>query len=79
MVLIPQPAASMSGGDIESGASGATFMGDFFGQVASVKRTMEAVKANIRDLEDKQSKALTDVYGGSGTPCGKPLLSGRTT
>ena len=39
-------------------------MGDFFGQVADIKRTMENVKANIAELEDKQSKALTDVYGG---------------
>ena len=39
-------------------------MGDFFGQVAEIKRTMENVKRNITELEEKQSKALTDVYGG---------------
>ena len=58
-------AAGIGSDDIESGNPGGTpFMGDFFGQVADIKRTMENVKANIAELEDKQSKALTDVYGG---------------
>jgi len=56
---------SMGSDDIESGQRGANFMGDFFGQVAEIKKVMEQVKANIEDLEKKQSKALTDVYGGA--------------
>ena len=55
----------MSGGDIESGA-GNNFMTGFFEQVADIKRIMEQIKANIKALEDGQSKALTDVYGGAG-------------
>jgi len=58
------PAASMSGGDIESGA-GNNFMTGFFEQVADIKRIMEQIRANIKALEDGQSKALTDVYGGA--------------
>lgn len=54
----------MSGGDIESGA-GNNFMTGFFEQVADIKRIMEQIRANIKALEDGQSKALTDVYGGA--------------
>jgi t-SNARE complex subunit (syntaxin) len=57
--------AGIGSDDIEAGnPGGAPFMGDFFGQVADIKRTMENVRNNITELEDKQSKALTDVYGG---------------
>ena len=64
--VCPQGGASGIGSDdIEAGnPGGAPFMGDFFGQVAEIKRTMENVKANIVELEKKQSNALTDVYGG---------------
>ena len=65
----------MGSDDIESGQRGANFMGDFFGQVAEIKKVMEQVKANIDDLEKKQSKALTDVYGGAGA-C--PLVRRRS-
>ena len=65
----------MGSDDIESGQRGANFMGDFFGQVAEIKKVMEQVKANIEDLEKKQSKALTDVYGGAGA-C--PLVRRRS-
>ena len=58
------------GGDVESAAPpAANFMQDFFNQVAGVKRDMETVHGNIRDLEEKQNKAITDVYGGKGAPC----------
>ena len=55
------------GGDVESAAPpAANFMQDFFNQVAGVKRDMETVHGNIKDLEEKQNKAITDVYGGKG-------------
>jgi hypothetical protein len=56
------------GSDVESGnvGAGANFMQDFFGQVADVKKQMEIVNTNIRELEEMQNKAITDVYGGQG-------------
>ena len=39
-------------------------MGDFFGQVAEIKLTIENANAKIAELEKKQDAALTDVYGG---------------
>jgi len=57
--------ASMGSDDPEMGnAVAGGFMGDFFGQVAEIKKTMEAIKQNVADLGSKQAKALTDVYGG---------------
>ena len=58
----PAPAA-----DLEAGPpAGGNFMQDFFNQVAAVKRDMETVNGNIKELEEKQNKAITDVYGGKG-------------
>jgi t-SNARE complex subunit (syntaxin) len=60
-------AVAIVGSDVESGNigdGGANFMQDFFGQVAGVKKQMEMVNTNIRELEEMQNKAITDVYGG---------------